>query len=274
MSGKIAQISFHYQNLVAILKILVALREGKLLSVKVEQKVRNSNKEIDLILEFTDGKKEFCEIKSGFQFTNDENQIKEALLSLFENYKQRPATEVATYMVIINPDFFPPMAKVAADVRRFATNKTVTDLFKAHCASWEIEEAHVQDFHGFIKLLTLDHEMKLPRVRVQVLAEIGKIADGVFLNAEHGLESEDLLNRLVEKIILSIHDNDGEVDLKEFVEIIVDWCTRNRIAAKQSIQQSDFDEEESETRTKLQEKFPSIALEIVQPTPSAAIDES
>lgn len=274
--GKEAQLAFYYQNLVAVLKILNGLREGKLISVKVEQKVYGSEKEIDIILEFVDGHFEYYEVKSGEAFTNNGVQIKECLQALFLHYRSRPATEQATYSVIINPDFLPPIAGFAADIRRFKTNSTVTQPFRDYCITWEIPPAQVAEFHTFVRSLGLDHEMSLARLRVEVLAAIESVTSDLFMNADHALPKEDLMNRLIGLLVTSIDQSDGVVDMQIFAETIVDWAARNEVAYKTSLShdvQSMLETAKIEIAIKLQSKFPSVAIVPPSPSPSPGIDE-
>ncbi|HSW97554.1 MAG TPA: hypothetical protein VLF89_07050 [Candidatus Saccharimonadales bacterium] len=274
--GKEAQLAFHYQNIITVLKILNGLHDGKLISVKVEQKVPGSAKEIDIVLEFSGGRFEYHEVKSGEGFTNNGIQIKECLKSLFLLYQSRPTGEQSTYSVIINPDFLPPIATFAGDIRRFSQNKTVTSSFRAYCITWEIEANKIIQFHTFMKSLSLDHEMNLSRLKVEVLASIESITADFFMNADHALPREDLLNRLVSLIIISIEKNSGVIDIQEFADTIIDWSARNAVAYQTAIGndvKGMLEAVKSEITIKLQAKFPSVAIAPPSPSPSASISE-
>lgn len=274
--GKEAQLAFHYQNIVTVLKILNGLQDGKLISVKIEQKVQGSSKEIDIILEFSDGSFEYHEVKSGEGFTDNGVQIKECLKSLFLHYQSRPAGEQATYSVIINPDFLPPVARFAGDIRRFSQNKTVTPAFRTYCTTWEIETSSVIKFHTFMKSLSLDHEMNLARLKVEALASIEKITSDFFMNADHALSKEDLLNRLVNLVILSLEKNSGVINIQDFADTIIDWSARNAVAYQAALGddvKTMLATAKSEITTKLRVKFPSVAIPSASPSPSASITE-
>ncbi len=271
--GREAQLAFYYQNLLTILKILNGLRDGTLVSAKIEQKVRGSSREIDIILQFNDGHIEYYEVKSGETITDDGPQLKDCLLSLFENFKMATVEEQASYFLIINKDYFTAAARVAADVRLFKTHTNVTQEFKNYCGTWGVQEADIPRFHEFIKVLTLDHELGSRTLKVQALGEIREIAKDIIMNGENGLQPEDLLNRMIDKLLLSIEKSDGNIDLTEMIETIVDWCTRNEIASRHPIQQRELDEEKDKMRVRLQVKFPGIIIE-PSPSPSEAISET
>lgn len=272
--GKEAQLAFYYQNLCTILKILVGLQEGKLLGVKIEQKIVNSEREIDITLEYTENRKEYTEVKSGITFTGKGPEIKESLLALFENFQSAPQSGEVAYALIINPDYLPPVARFTADIRRFKKNKTITSLFKEYCSeTWGVTEEKIASFHEFIKILQIDQENSLETLRVKVLAEIKKVSDGVFINADHGIQTEELLNRLIEILIQSLTKENGKIDMRKFVGTIVEWCTRNKIASETHVTQSILDEKRSEVITILQVKFPSIAILSPSPSPSPAPEE-
>jgi len=274
--GKEAQLAFHYQNTISVLKILKGLNEGKLISAMVEQKIYDSEKEIDIILGFLDNRFEYHEVKSGEGFTNDGAQIKGCLNALFEHYKSRPAGEQSKYFVIINPDFLPPVAAFTADIRRFSRNKTTTKSFKSYCVIWGIKNNETTAFHTFIKLLSLDHEMNLGRLKIEALAMIGNITSGFFMNADHALCKEDLLNRLINLILVSVENNAGVINLQEFADAIVDWSARNAIAYETGLRhdvRTILEAKKIEIATKLNAKFISIAIPSPSPSPSESISE-
>ena len=274
--GKEAQLAFHYQNIVTVLKILNGLQGGKLISVRIEQKLNNSDKEIDIVLEFTDGNFEYNEVKSGETFTENAVQIRECLDALFLHYQTRSSTEQATYSVIINPDFHPPAARFAADIRNFSKNKNITRTFQTYCATWGIESNKIAVFHTFMKSLSLVDELGLERLKAEVLATLENITSDFFMNADHALTKEDLLNRLINLLVMSLEKNTGVINIQEFADAIIDWSARNAVAYNTSLGhdvKSQIDTAKSEIALKLQSKFQSVAVIVPPPSPSASITE-
>lgn len=267
--GKNAQLAFYYQNLYSVLRILEALREGKLLSASVEQNIVNSKKEVDLVLQFSDQHYEYYEVKSGVWFTDNGSQIKDCLLALFRCHKNLNSGEKALFYVIINSLYMRGVTKFVTDIRIFKNNTRITSSFRNYCSSvWGVEQPEIAEFHDFIKLLSLNPDRDTDILKVLVLDEIEKIRDGIVINAEHALLKEDLLNRLINKIIYAIKDKDGVVDLQEFVNTILDWLVRNEVAYTTT--PTGVKEVLKETRNRIlpavQEKFPSLTIEQTEAT--------
>lgn len=261
--GREAQLAFYYQNLFAVFKILSSLREGKLLAVKVEQKIRGSKKEVDIILQFKDEYYEYYEVKSGEEFTGDGKQIKDCLSALFTNFKRQPTTEKSSYFVIINKDYLHGVTEFVADIKRFNKNKTITSNFKSYCSSvWKIKQEDIQKFHEFIGLLSLNPDNDTEQLKVLVLNEIEKIKEGIFINADHALLNEDLLNRLIDKIVYYIKKTNGVIDLEDLIRTILDWVVRNEVAYKTAGKdiKALMKKTEDDITPKLQKKFPSVQI--------------
>lgn len=271
--GQEAQLAFYYQNLFTVYKILTALRDGQLRTIKIEQKVLDSGREIDVILKYNDGHVEYYEVKSGEVFLGDYAQIKESLLALFQNFRLASDT-LPGYWIIINPNLADTITVVISKLRTFRTYRILHPKFKDFCDEIGVTPEDRKSFLDFAHLLSIEPELTADKLRALVLNEIKEISQDIFMNAGHALQPEDLIHRLIDQLRNAIQVSNGEVDLELVLESIVDWCTRNTIASRHAIDQVNFDNAEEEVRTKLQEKFPGIVIALPSPSPAPDFDET
>src|SRR5258708_1600060 len=215
-----------------------------------------------------DGSCEYYEVKSGKRFAEDGREIKDCLMALFENFKSRPSSEKAKYFVIIVKEYGLIVAQFVADFKAFRQNKNITPKFKKYCNStWHIKQVDINQFHEFIKLLSLDPNQNIDELQNSIDREIEMVKVDILLNTDHSLLNEDLANRLINRLLFYIRENEGNINLMDVAKTVLDWVTRSEVAYKTASafptgMKELMQETKAEILLKLQKKFPSIQIEV------------
>ena len=263
MGGKNAQVGFYYQNLYTILQILQLLKSGKVLSVKIEQNIESgSSKEIDLVIEFEGDNCDFYEIKSGQHFKNSSADIKNTIKKFYVVHNQKNADAQYKYFLIVNPELQAPILEIMLTLQKVIDkrrgHKKIARMLATQC---RISQADL--LWETLQNTRIRNENDLQKLELLCLAEIRKISEDLVTNADHGMQIRDLLNRLVKYIKDSLINKNGIIDVKEFIEPIIEWSARNRLIARipQGIDvERTLDEERENVRKKMQTIFPNIVI--------------
>jgi len=232
MGGKNAQIGFYYQNLFTVLKIIEGLQAGNLLSVKIEQEIKDSGKkEMDIILESENKHFEFYEIKSGQCFGDSPSDIKATIKKFHKIHLCKQDGATYKYYLIINPEYLPSILEIKLKLQKIIKRK------KGHkrAAQQIAAECHIADWRSlwnFLQETEIRAEIKLDKLKKLCNAEIKGIVEKLVMNADHGLETLDLLNRLLSCINDCLIFKDGVIDLSLFTKHIIEWTARNRLISQ------------------------------------------
>lgn len=263
--GKSAQLAFEYQNLFSILTILKGLMQKNLIKVRVEQPVNSvTKKEIDLILTFSNEYLEYYEIKSGVAFTSHKKEIKENVIKLFNKFLGEGFS--SGYFIIINREYREKVFEFICQLDKISKYKRLrrTKSFNNLCSILKLEKASHKKFYEFCKLLQIKSENDTSGV----IGQITKLLENIFqdskdplvVNADHALSKDILIDTLIAFVKKSLRNNDGNLNLDEFIEIMVDWGARNRIAyktAKNRDIQKMLKKERTDVANKLSSRFKS-----------------
>jgi len=258
MGGKTAQIGFYYQNLFTVLKILEGLQAGNLLSIKIEQQIKGfGRKEIDIILESENKHFEFYEIKSGQRFGDSPPDIKATIKKFYKIHYRKNNHAIHRYYLIINPEYLPSVLEIKLKlqkiIKRKKGHKRATQQLAAewHIADWRLLWSLLQETE-------IRAEITLEKLKKLCNAEIKGIVERLVMNADHGLETSDLLNRLVSCINDCLVNKDGIIDILSFTTHIIEWIARNRLISRIPQQGVDVETVLIKERTFVSERIKSI----------------
>jgi hypothetical protein len=265
MGGKNAQLAFYYQNVYAIYQILRELKAGLLISVELEKVVEGAHgQELDIHLQLKDKVSNFYEIKSGLQFTDSVAEIKKTIKKFIIAYSKKSNEERHKYFLIIHPRPRSPILQVRTDLQRIIEKRRRYGVkVTSYCRKWKIRDK--EKFETVLENTEIQSVNDLGEIISLCKAELSEIVKDLVMNADHGLSIDDLLNRLVNLLILSLKHSNGKVDLAKFVDEIHDWIARNRVASRTASQsglniETELKKEKEALLESFRAKFPTIDL--------------
>lgn len=297
-NGSRAQAGFSYQRKYTLYVYLNSLikRELSELSVEVNLSIPY-NREVDVQKKTQLREKHYFEIKSGEGFKDDNLEIQESVLSLYQLRKNEPD---AVLHLIISPEFRGNILEVYRKLKRIRDKKsgykTLAKQMLRELKKIEINKnlrtiTLSKDRDSFIKFLENlyiedgpsdknAHGHEYSPLEIQIIGIVDQITKELnIMNAQEGLTSWDICLRLLEIIencCKSVDSNNRIISNQKVAKMLTDAFGRNELIASYNRGEKiahKFEDSKKKISSKITQKYGLTHAELIGENRKASLNE-